>query len=543
LTLPITDKQAEDIYDYRLYITFFESIYQLREIDSIDQRTLNRLKPLVVISHFDDRDEAAQRRDEIYYLIQRLGSNEGFQEGMSDLWEDYLLTPQNVNSIDGESALWKEPSAFEILGKDITTNIIIEEFIEVSKVSKDVTTRLTSDAQKSVLGTLDNNIDTEPPVQGAVFKPILSEETPVSSNGLYLPVFTGGGGNTTSFHIQIDDPITAGKQFSDEFDDPTIGRDLVYTYSNDDFLGDFGELRDFRFFLVSDVDLEDDGSYPLLTSSQANAFNNKALTATNIIDLIDKDKNAKFAVTFQQHIVTDNKNVIIGSGFAKYNRLFSDRTLPTKQIYKSDKPYSVFDNKVRSNDTLLVNTWSVNENTRKLTFNVSNAEHIALTYGNEIVLAFNHIEEGISEYYINFLSAAEREVLNEFTTPDLVSFTTQPTSISLDIRNTDDEEASIEVGLLAETQTETLEPNEVKTFTFTSLQPNTSFTVNAKAFPVGVSEKNPSSTVFFTIKTPILPTDPPIAVEKEAAANGQGVVYTFTNPNDFGTQLFVRIET
>ncbi|MBT3756980.1 MAG: helix-hairpin-helix domain-containing protein [Candidatus Cloacimonetes bacterium] len=97
--LPITDQQAEDIYNYRYYISFFQSIYQLREIESIDQQTLNSLKPLVSVSHYDEKDESAQRRDEIYYLIERLGSNEGLQEGMSDIWEDYLISPRNINKL------------------------------------------------------------------------------------------------------------------------------------------------------------------------------------------------------------------------------------------------------------------------------------------------------------------------------------------------------------------------------------------------------------------------------------------------------------
>ncbi|MDA3813280.1 MAG: helix-hairpin-helix domain-containing protein, partial [Candidatus Cloacimonetes bacterium] len=99
MLLPITEQQAGDIYNYRFYISFFQSIYQLREIESIDQETLNLLKPLVSISHYDEKDESAQRRDDIYYLIERLGSNEGLQEGMSDIWEDYLITPRNINRL------------------------------------------------------------------------------------------------------------------------------------------------------------------------------------------------------------------------------------------------------------------------------------------------------------------------------------------------------------------------------------------------------------------------------------------------------------
>ncbi len=97
--LPISSEQADAIYQYRTYISFFKSIYDLRNISEIDQETLNRIKPLVMISHYEDQDEAAQRREEIYYLIERLGDSEGIQEGMSDIWEDYLITPRNVNRL------------------------------------------------------------------------------------------------------------------------------------------------------------------------------------------------------------------------------------------------------------------------------------------------------------------------------------------------------------------------------------------------------------------------------------------------------------
>ncbi len=97
LTLPITEQQAQDIYNYREYIAFFESVYELRKIESIDQETLLKLKPLVRISHYTDLDDAELRREEIAYLLERLGSNEGSQEGTSDVWEDYLITPRNVN--------------------------------------------------------------------------------------------------------------------------------------------------------------------------------------------------------------------------------------------------------------------------------------------------------------------------------------------------------------------------------------------------------------------------------------------------------------
>lgn len=112
-TLPISEEQAEDIYNYRFYTSFFKSVFELRNIESIDQKTLNLLKPLVTVSHYDDKDETATRRDEIYYLLQRLGSSEGSQEGISDIWEDYLITPRNINAI-GYSDILSMPNVSPI---------------------------------------------------------------------------------------------------------------------------------------------------------------------------------------------------------------------------------------------------------------------------------------------------------------------------------------------------------------------------------------------------------------------------------------------
>jgi len=95
--LPITAAQAKDIYEYREFVKMFNNIFELRDIPSIDQKTLLTIRPLVVVSLFQETDEVALRREEIRDLLERLDSNEGASEGMADVWEDYLMTPQNVN--------------------------------------------------------------------------------------------------------------------------------------------------------------------------------------------------------------------------------------------------------------------------------------------------------------------------------------------------------------------------------------------------------------------------------------------------------------
>ena len=95
--LPITEQQARDIYEYRMFVKIFNNIFEMRDIPSVDQATLNKLRPLVVVSLYQETDDVALRREEIRDLLERLDSNEGASEGMADVWEDYLMTPQNVN--------------------------------------------------------------------------------------------------------------------------------------------------------------------------------------------------------------------------------------------------------------------------------------------------------------------------------------------------------------------------------------------------------------------------------------------------------------
>ena len=99
MQLPITEKQARDIYEYREFVKIFDNIYELKQIPSIDQETLDHLKQLAVVSIYVETDEAAVRREEIRDLMERVDSNEGASEGMADVWEDYLMTPQNVNKM------------------------------------------------------------------------------------------------------------------------------------------------------------------------------------------------------------------------------------------------------------------------------------------------------------------------------------------------------------------------------------------------------------------------------------------------------------
>ena len=96
-TLPITEQQANDIFEYREFVSFFKSIFELKMVESIDQKTMLKIRKEVKISRYTAVDEVAQRREDIGYLLENLGNSEGSSEGMNDVWQDYLMSPQNIN--------------------------------------------------------------------------------------------------------------------------------------------------------------------------------------------------------------------------------------------------------------------------------------------------------------------------------------------------------------------------------------------------------------------------------------------------------------
>jgi len=97
--LPLTEEQAIAIYEYRESISFFNSIYDLKNIKLIDQKTFLNIKPLVIINKVTSDDIISERREDLAYFLEQLASNEGYREGMSDEWEDYLISPLNINKL------------------------------------------------------------------------------------------------------------------------------------------------------------------------------------------------------------------------------------------------------------------------------------------------------------------------------------------------------------------------------------------------------------------------------------------------------------
>ncbi|HDS09365.1 MAG TPA: helix-hairpin-helix domain-containing protein [Firmicutes bacterium] len=95
--LPVSESLAENIYEYREFKDYFNSIFDLLEVRGMTQDVFIELKPLIMVTQPIEYDSETQRLERIYYIIEQQDSDDGFQEGTSDEWVDLLISPQNIN--------------------------------------------------------------------------------------------------------------------------------------------------------------------------------------------------------------------------------------------------------------------------------------------------------------------------------------------------------------------------------------------------------------------------------------------------------------
>lgn len=472
---------------------------------------------------------------------------------------EYVLA-EGFGNIDADTSLWREPSAFEIQQKDITTNLIVEEFIEISEEKKDITTRLTTDGIETLLSTLDGTITNHGKIHAALLRTTVSNNADVSINGIYLPAYSSGGGNTCTYHVGIDNPVSAGRGYIDAYENGEFGIDFIYTYGENDPLGPFGELKEFRLFFIPDVGKEDIGLYPIADANETQAYLNNALTQTDIVDRIDKDKNAKFALTYEQHFVTDNQDIIVCNGLSKYNRLVSTATPDTMRLVKSDTPFNVFDIEVRDTDTTLSGSITIDLTERRIRISVNeDADNYAIAFGDELVLGFNRkIFAGETfDYYINLRENAERVVSNLLDGPTLFGSNTTTDSVTATLFNTNNEAVIINASyggtdfseqVTATTNDPFLIPDATANFTFSNLEPNFPVPIQAFNEPLEGSGKVASPSVTYTLTTQKIPLDAPIYSENRFETydfNGETkyiLFYNVQNTNDIPLDFVFEID-
>lgn len=100
LTLPVPADLARRIYDHRVYVRYYENIYDLMDVEGMSGAVLEQLKPLVETMLPSVADASLARLSASFRQVQDFLSEEGASEGLADEYLDRLRNPENINDLD-----------------------------------------------------------------------------------------------------------------------------------------------------------------------------------------------------------------------------------------------------------------------------------------------------------------------------------------------------------------------------------------------------------------------------------------------------------
>lgn len=95
---------AEALVDYRTYVAYFNSLFDLLEVPGMTPELLARIRGRIEVAPvFEtarrEQEEEEQRASELNYLVQRLLAEEGANEGLVDAYVDQIKDPRNINQM------------------------------------------------------------------------------------------------------------------------------------------------------------------------------------------------------------------------------------------------------------------------------------------------------------------------------------------------------------------------------------------------------------------------------------------------------------
>jgi hypothetical protein len=337
-----------------------------------------------------------------------------------------------------EYALSRQPSAYVFTGKALQSNFIFRQYLELFKndaIGDD--TLLTNKAKRTILNIFD--------FDNAYNEALTNANILNNNTGEYIdaPLVNIGRGNTMVWHFSFNSAQIAGNAMlkTNQSGRGTYAwyRDPVL-YTDSDF-----KVDKLRFNLVSQVDYKEDTStrkyYPIVNHGNDDYWEREDFP-------VDKDPNASLAFTNELIVYSEDRDIIIGNAFTKYNNLIREfDTTPSLTLYSSDRPYTILDKFVRDSD-ILVSGGQITLETTPYKLIVLDSldqsiEYWALAYNNEIVIAGNNNVSEISfrflktpsdEYVIGvFSGSADLAVDMSLVTSFIEAFIAEETNLSIDM--------------------------------------------------------------------------------------------------------------
>ena len=99
ISLNLTLEQAEDIITFRQNSKVITNLYELEQINSISIQEIHSIRSLVKIEDTSTSTFVKDFQRASYKMGQWI-SAEGATEGLSEIWLDRFIEPQNINNMN-----------------------------------------------------------------------------------------------------------------------------------------------------------------------------------------------------------------------------------------------------------------------------------------------------------------------------------------------------------------------------------------------------------------------------------------------------------
>jgi len=347
-------------------------LYQpVRDIDFVTERqdTSNFNKSTLLNNQKDSRVDLIRLMRNADLFVNRIGNKTITVTQSDEYWElgDYIVIDdefwlitditynfdkdqyviiaeftRNFANTNRETAISRIPSPYVFTGKRLQSNFILREYI---LFGEDITndTDIPDSLQNVITNILDYDVNNNKPITNAFLNDLGNITNTSNKKLVNAPLLTGGSGSAIILHAAMKDPRVAGNS-SFESDGSFYKKPIFYT--RDDFT-----VGDLYFTFARDYTVNG-RDYPSVFVKEEDELISYEMP-------VNKDPNDSLAITWQLLSKSLNKNVIVYSGFVKYNNLINDiDSDPDIKLYTRATPYDKLETNITINDTLVSKEYS-----------------------------------------------------------------------------------------------------------------------------------------------------------------------------------------
>ncbi len=325
---------------------------------------------------------------------------------------------KNYANIHAETAITREPYPFQVTTRNVQTNVITREYMEISETIKVLSGYANARTLNAVMNIFEYRVENNKQIYDAQIQPNVPLYITGANVGkaIHAPLLTYGG-NAIVFHFRFTHPTYAGLTI--EKDGAQRKRGAIPYVDDDNF------LLSYRVRFGARSTWDETGNlklYPLVNQTVSDSAEAEIGTNLGILVDVGLDPNCTLAHTHELLFVSDSDKIVLNGNLGLFNNLIQPYTSqPNIKVYASATDNDIFthsDKKIRATDVHL-NTATVEYATalrRLLITDVSVLpKNIAIVLDDEhILIAYNNPTQDSTTQALFLNNLLERQEKRKF---------------------------------------------------------------------------------------------------------------------------------